>query len=140
MNLFFNIITYPELPTAPRNVSVLSVTNTSAVLSWLSPVDDGGRDRNEIFYTVTANGMHLFLAYLLSMLEVCVFIHHKGSGVSVTVVDTVNVTMAEVTGLTSFSQYTFYVISETAVSSQASNIGGRSSSTSAATPEGGERD
>ena len=32
-------------PSAPLNVSVSSVTNTSAVLSWLPPEDDGGRDR-----------------------------------------------------------------------------------------------
>ena len=74
-----------------------------------------------------------------SYIEVCVFILHTGSGASVTVVKTVNITMAEVTGLTPFSQYTFYVISENAVSSQARDTGGRSSSTSATTPEGGER-
>ena len=62
------ITTYPEHPSAPRNVVVLSVTNTSAVLSWLPPEDDGGRNRSEIFYTINADGMHFFLVSFLSII------------------------------------------------------------------------
>ena len=32
------------------------MTNTSAVLSWSPPVNDGGRPLSEIFYTITATG------------------------------------------------------------------------------------
>ena len=39
-------------PSAPLNVSVY-VTNTSAILSWISPADDGGRNRSEIFYNIS---------------------------------------------------------------------------------------
>ena len=56
-----SICSNPEPPSAPRNVSVLSVTNTSAVLSWLPPVDDGGRNRSEIFYTINADGTNIYL-------------------------------------------------------------------------------
>ena len=45
--------------------------------------------------------------------------------------------MAEVTGLTPFSQYTFYVTSENAVSSQDPDIGKRSSNIFVSTLEGG---
>ena len=71
------ITTYPEPPSAPRNVSVLSVTNTSAVLSWLPPADDGGRPHSEIFYTINAEGMHLFPASFLSILEICFHPPHR---------------------------------------------------------------
>jgi hypothetical protein len=43
-------------PSAPLNVSVSNVTNTSVVLSWLPPEDGGGRDFSEIYYTITAMG------------------------------------------------------------------------------------
>ena len=46
----------PGPPSAPLNVSVFNVTNTSAILSWLPPEDDGGRDHSEIQYRVTATG------------------------------------------------------------------------------------
>ena len=55
-----------------------------------------------------------------------------------TVVDTVNGTMAEVTGLIPFCQYTFYVTSENKVSSQAIDNRGRSSTAFASTLEGSE--
>ena len=99
-------------PSAPLSVSVSSVTNTSAVLSWLPPEDDGGRDHSEIHYTVTATGI----------------------GASVV---TVAATMAEVTGLTPFTDYTFSVTSENAVSSQATDTSSRTSTASATTLEGG---
>ena len=91
------------------------MTNTSAVLSWLPPEDDGGRDRSEIHYTVTATG----------------------TGASVSVEVTVAVTMAEVTGLTPFTDYTFSVTSENAVSSQATDTSSRTSTAFATTLEGG---
>ena len=59
----------PEPPSAPRNVSVLSVTNTSAVLSWLPPEDDGGRNSSEIFYTINADGTNV------DLLVACTFCH-----------------------------------------------------------------
>ena len=43
-------------PSAPLNLTVSNVTNTSVVLSWLPPEDDGGRDISEIYYTVIAEG------------------------------------------------------------------------------------
>ena len=46
-------------------------------------------------------------------------------------------TMAEVTGLTPFTDYTFSVTSENAVSSQASDTSSRTSTASATTLEGG---
>ena len=91
------------------------MTSTSAVLSWLPPEDDGGRDRSEIHYTVTANG----------------------TGASASVEVTVDVSMAEVTGLTPFTDYIFYVTSENAVSSQATDTSSRTSTASATTLEGG---
>jgi len=35
---------------------VSNVTNTSVVLSWQPPEDDGGRDLSEIYFRVTATG------------------------------------------------------------------------------------
>jgi len=91
------------------------MTNTSAVLSWLPPEDDGGRDRSEIHYIVTATG----------------------TGASASVEVTVSATMAEVTGLTPFTGYTFSGTSENAVSSQATDTSSRTSTASATTLEGG---
>ena len=45
-----------ESPGPPSDVRVSNVTNTSAVLSWSPPVNDGGRPLSEIFYTITAAG------------------------------------------------------------------------------------
>ena len=50
---------------------------------------------------------------------------------------TVTVTMAELTGLTPFSQYTFYVTTENAMSSLDPDIGNRSSNIFVSTLEGG---
>ena len=47
-----------ESPGPPSDVRVSNVTNTSAVLSWSPPVNDGGRPFSEIFYTITATGEH----------------------------------------------------------------------------------
>ena len=46
-------------PSAPLNLTVSNVTNTSVVLSWLPPEDDGGRNISEIYYTVIAEGGQL---------------------------------------------------------------------------------
>ena len=45
-----------ESPSAPLNLTVSNVTNTSVVLSWLPPEDDGGRNISEMYYTVIAEG------------------------------------------------------------------------------------
>ena len=58
-----------------------------------------------------------------------------GTGASVSV--TVAVSMAEVTGLTPFTDYTFSVTSENAVSSQVTDTSSRTSSVNATTLEGG---
>ena len=46
-----------ESPGRPSDVRVSNVTNTSAVLSWSPPVNDGGRPLSEIFYTVQIHGV-----------------------------------------------------------------------------------
>ena len=48
-----------ESPGPPSDVRVSNVTNTSAVLSWSPPVNDGGRPLSEMFYTITATGEFL---------------------------------------------------------------------------------
>ena len=56
---FICIYTYKscsESPSSPMNLTVSNVTNTSVVLSWLPPEDDGGRNISEIYYTVIAEG------------------------------------------------------------------------------------
>ena len=40
-------------PSPPRDLIALNVTNTSMILSWLPPVEFGGRDPNEVVYTLT---------------------------------------------------------------------------------------
>ena len=52
----FTNITNLGPPSAPLNLTVSNVTNTSVVLSWLPPEDDGGRNISEIYYTVIAKG------------------------------------------------------------------------------------
>ena len=56
LQLVLSIYMYTESPSAPVNVSVSNVTNTSVILSWLPPEDGGGRDLSEIHYTITARG------------------------------------------------------------------------------------
>ena len=50
---------FSESPGPPSSLEVSNVTNTSAVLSWSPPVNDGGRPLSEIFYTITATGKFL---------------------------------------------------------------------------------
>ena len=47
-----------EPPSAPLNVRVFNVTNTSVILSWLPPEDGGGRDMSELYYTIA--GMYVW--------------------------------------------------------------------------------
>ena len=56
VNVTILIGLYTESPGPPRNLTVSSVTNTSALLSWSPPDDDGGRPLSEIFYTVQTHG------------------------------------------------------------------------------------
>ena len=51
-----NTQSFTESPGPPSGLRVSDVTNTSAVLSWSPPVNDGGRPLSEIFYTITATG------------------------------------------------------------------------------------
>jgi hypothetical protein len=101
-------------PSAPLNLSISNVTNTSAILSWLPPEDGGGRNFSEIYYTITA----------------------RGTGGASTVVFTVNVSETIVMGLTPGADYTFSVTAENAVSSQDMNITDRTVNISATTEEG----
>ncbi|CAI8035608.1 Ephrin type-A receptor 4-B [Geodia barretti] len=98
-------------PSAPRNLTVSNVTNTSAVLSWSPPDNGGGRPLYEIFYTV--------------------YTYYNGSLATMELV--VNSTETIVTGLTPGVLYTFSVSAENDVSSQDNNINARSLSTTATT-------
>jgi len=40
-------------PSAPENVSVSNITDTSLIIMWDTPLDDGGR--SDTFYTITQN-------------------------------------------------------------------------------------
>ena len=44
-------------PSAPRNLTVSNVTNTSVILSWLPPEFNGGRNRSEIYYEIRYIGV-----------------------------------------------------------------------------------
>ena len=61
---------YTESPGPPSNLSLSNVTNTSAVLSWSSPDNGGGRPLSEIFYTVTATGE---CGSTLSLIYTCIY-------------------------------------------------------------------
>ena len=40
-------------PSPPRDLIAHNITNTSMILSWHPPVEFGGRDPNEVVYTLT---------------------------------------------------------------------------------------
>ena len=40
-------------PSAPHNLTISNVTNTTAVLEWEAALDDG--DRSDLFYTISTN-------------------------------------------------------------------------------------
>ena len=44
---------YTGPPSAPRNLSASSITNTTVFLEWESPLDDG--NRSDLFYTISHN-------------------------------------------------------------------------------------
>ena len=101
---------------APRNLTVLQVTNTSVQLSWDPPVSNGGRDD---------------LEYQLS---------YQRAGVpnNVTMYGRVSVTVGQITGLRPFVQYVVMVSGENGVSAQATDASGRTVSATITTKEGGE--
>ena len=105
-----------EPPSAPLNLTVLQVTNTSVQLSWDPPVSNGGRDD---------------LEYRLS---------YQRAGVpdNVTVCGRINVTMGQITGLRPFVEYVVMVSGENGVSAQATDTSGRTVSATTTTEEGGE--
>jgi len=95
--------THTEPPSAPLNLQVFQVTNTSVQLSWDPPVSNGGRDD---------------LEYQLS---------YQRAGVpdNVTMYNRVNVTVGQITGLRAFTQYVVMVSGENGVSAQATDASGR---------------
>jgi len=108
--------THTEPPSAPCNLTVLQVTNTSVQLSWDPPVSNGGRDD---------------LEYQLS---------YKRAGVpnNVTVYGRVSVTVGQITGLRPSTQYVVMVSGENGVSAQAPDASERTVSATITTEEGGE--
>ena len=56
LHIHLHVHVHTGSPSAPLNLSISNVTNTSVILSWLPPEDGGGRDFSEIYYTITARG------------------------------------------------------------------------------------
>ena len=52
----FIYISHSESPGPPSDLRVSNVTNTSAILSWSPPDNDGGRPLYEIVYTIIGLG------------------------------------------------------------------------------------
>lgn len=48
-----------ESPSAPLDLTISNLTNTSVVISWLPSLHDGGRNRSEIYYDITYLGIIL---------------------------------------------------------------------------------
>ena len=106
---------HTEAPSAPRNLQVLQVTNTTVRLSWDPPVSNGGRD--DLVYQ---------LSYQIAT-----------SSEPVTIYGSVNMTEGQITGLRPFTQYVVFVSSENGVSTLAIDDSGRTVSASITTLEGG---
>ena len=53
----FKFHSHSESPSAPVNVTISNMTNTSATLSWLPPEYSGGRNISEITYNITYSGV-----------------------------------------------------------------------------------
>ena len=107
---------HTEAPSAPRNLLVLQVTNTTVQLSWNPPVSNGGRD-----------DLEYQLSYQIAT-----------SSESVTIYGRVNRTEGQITGLRPFTQYMVFVSSENGVSAQDTDASRRTVSASITTLEGGE--
>ena len=106
---------HTEPPSAPRNLLVLQVTNTTVRLSWDPPVSNGGRD-----------DLEYQLSYQIAT-----------SSEPVTIYGSVNMTEGQITGLRPFTQYVVFVSSENGVSAQDTDDSGRTVSASITTLEGG---
>ena len=108
--------THPEPPSAPRNLQLLQVTNTTIRFSWNPPVSNGGRDdlESQLSYQIVT------------------------SSEPVTIYGRVNMTEGQITGLRPFTQYVVFVSSENGVSAQDTDASERTVSANITTLEGGE--
>ncbi len=104
-----------EPPSAPQNITVVTVTNTSVYLNWEAPSFNGGRNDAE---------------YELS------YQRTDGSESEPQIYGRVSGTEGEITGLAPFTEYTVFVSAENGVSSQATNASGRTASVTITTEEG----
>ena len=107
---------HTEPPSAPRNLQVFNVTNTTVQLSWDPPVSNGGRD-----------DLEYQLSYQIAT-----------SSEPATIYGRVNTTEGQITGLRPFTQYVVFVSSENGVSAQVTDASGRTVSERITTLEGGE--
>ena len=81
--LYFALHSHSESPSAPVNVTISNMTNTSATLSWLPPEYSGGRNISEITYNITYSGVYewdsLFIKYcyvcFIPYIATCAFEH-----------------------------------------------------------------
>ena len=115
-HIFNFMFPHTEPPSAPRNLQVLQVTNTTVRLSWDPPVSNGGRD-----------DLEYQLSYQIAT-----------SSEPATIYGSVNMTEGQITGLRPFTQYVVFVSSENGVSAQDTDASGRTVSVNITTLEGGE--
>ncbi len=88
-----------EPPSAPQNITVVTVTNTSVYLTWEAPSSNGGRNFAELEYQ---------LSYQKT----------DGSESEPQIYGRVSGTEGEITGLAPFTEYTVFVSAENGVTSQ----------------------
>ncbi len=115
------LITLPclntEPPSAPQNLTVVNITNTSVFLTWEAPSSNGGRSDAELEYQLS-------------------YQRTDGSESEPQIYGRVSGTEGEITGLAPFTEYTVFVSAENGVSSQATNASGRTASVTIMTEEG----